>query len=87
MRNYCHSLLYLAQIDEKELLPEVLNEFKNRESFKDTDNDLKERIFPANVFGEIVYEKEKELSRPALKQLKELEQETLNFHYVHLTVI
>ena len=87
-------VLQMVQIPSSHLLKEVKKELRERESFIDADEDLKEQIFSADVFEAILGEQYDmpdgnplKISAEAIKQVEELMDEVIEYMYVQITNI
>ena len=82
----------MTQIPENALLDRVVKELEGRECFKDTDEDLRERIYTGDVFEAILGELGEMEDTPMYPPNKVMEQlaelaELIDTEYVQITMI
>ena len=82
----------MTQIPENALLDRVVKELEGRECFKDTDEDLRERIYTGDVFEVILGELGEMEDTPMYPPNKVMEQlaelaELIDTEYVQITMI
>lgn len=85
----------IAQISENSLIHSVVEVLKGREAFIDTDEDLGERIYNADIFEGILSEIEEhkgttlepEVDKKGYEQLEELSERLGEYQYVQIVMI
>jgi hypothetical protein len=65
-KDYSLNELKMVQIPKEQLSKELLNELNDRESFTDTDSDLDEKVYSADVFEAVLNEVDEAIEQELL---------------------
>ena len=97
MVNYIGEEIKVAQITSGSLLPDVINSLKGREAFTDTNEEMDEKMYTADVWATILgeqieiadledgaYKTTFLKSDRVIQQLRELDKQTEQYQYIHI---
>lgn len=91
---YIADMLNMAQVPQRLLLKGTIKALSDRETFRDADENLEERIYAGDVFEAILGENAQmpdghrlKLDKETEEQLEELAKECGKYNYVQITTI